>query len=462
MTENTHLGSSFRDPSGFLFVHQGVLYRQINHSYRPHYDALVASGLFDRLIRSRHLIPHQEVDVQSADPALAYKIIQPELVDFISYPYEWCFSQLKDAALATLAVQKMALQAGFTLKDSSAYNIQFHRGRPVLIDSLSLEIYQEGQPWAAYRQFCQHFLAPLALMAWRDVRLSQLLRVYIDGLPLDLASRLLPWRTRLDFGLLTHLHLHASLQSRPADAPARSVQRRPMLSKVSLLGLIDSLEAAVKKLRWKGAETQWGEYYQSHAGHYSTPAFQQKRQVVQDFLAQARPRRVWDMGANTGVFSRIASQQHIPTLAFDIDPLAVEKNYLECTANQEEWLLPLVLDLTNPSASLGWNNAERMSLAQRAPADAALALALIHHLAISNNVPLEDVCAFFSGICHWLVIEFVPKEDPQAQKLLTSRPDIFTEYTQEHFEAVFQQRFRIHAKVALQDSPRTLYLMETS
>jgi hypothetical protein len=425
---------------------------------------LVASGLFGRLIQARLLIPHQEVDIPPAEPVLAYKVIQPERVDFISYPYEWCFSQLKDAAMVTLKVQKMALQAGFSLKDSSAYNIQFQRGRPILIDSLSLESYQEGQPWAAYRQFCQHFLAPLALMSWRDVRLSQLLRLYIDGPPLDLASRLLPWRTRLDFGLLTHIHLHASLQKRPtaASAPVSTgnPRRSPTLSKVGLLGLIDSLEAAVKKLRWVNAETPWGEYYQEHAGHYSKAAFEHKRQVVQDFLAQAQPRRVWDLGANTGVFSRIASQQNIPTLAFDIDPLAVEKNYLTCQADGDELLLPLVLDLTNPSPALGWNNAERMSLGQRAPADAVLALALIHHLALANNVPLESLADFFAGICRWLVIEFVPKADSQVQILLASRPDIFPNYTQKGFEAAFQRCFRIHARVAVQDSPRTLYLLE--
>src|SRR6185503_16964008 len=201
------LSASFRDPSGFLFSRGGVLYRQVNRKYEQEYARLMESGLYEKLVKAGLLIPHLEVDEAPAESevtrAFAYKIIQPERAPFISYPYEWSFGQLKDAALATLSIQRRALKVGMSLKDASAYNIQFVRGKPTLIDTLSFEIYKEGQPWVAYRQSCQHFLAPLALMALKDVRLNQLLRVYIDGVPLDLASGLLPAKTRLNFGLLT-------------------------------------------------------------------------------------------------------------------------------------------------------------------------------------------------------------------------------------------------------------------
>ena len=223
------LAASFRDPSGFLFTRQGVLYRQVNQLYRENYDRLMTSGLAEKLIRGGWLIPHTEVDAPPADASLAYKVIRPELLDFISYPYEWSFSQLQDAALNTLAIQKMALESGMALKDASAYNMQFHHGRAVLIDTLSFEVYREGEPWVAYRQFCQHFLAPLALMAYTDVRLSQLLRVYIDGIPLDLAARLLPGKTRWDLGLATHIHLHAAAQQRYSDKTIdKNAQTRKM------------------------------------------------------------------------------------------------------------------------------------------------------------------------------------------------------------------------------------------
>src|SRR5687768_15426546 len=174
------LSASFRDPSGFLFSRDGVLYRQVNRRYEQGYARLMESGLYDRLVKAGLLIPHVEVDQAPAESDLSHKVIQPEHVPFISYPYEWSFSQLKDAALATLSIQRRSLKVGMSLKDASAYNIQFVRGKATLIDTLSFETYKEGQPWVAYRQFCQHFLAPLALMALKDVRLNQLLRVYIE------------------------------------------------------------------------------------------------------------------------------------------------------------------------------------------------------------------------------------------------------------------------------------------
>jgi ribosomal protein L11 methylase PrmA len=460
MENKQRLGASFRDPSGFLFTRQGVLYRQVNKIYAENYQRLIETGLYERLVLAGLLIPHEEVSEPPFDEALAYRVLRPVPLKFISYPYEWSFSQLKDAALETIAIQKTALQSNLSLKDSSAYNIQFKDGRPILIDSLSFEMYREGQPWVAYRQFCQHFLAPLALMSTRDVRLGQLLRVYIDGLPLDLAAALLPRRTLFDFGLLTHLHLHAVAQKRYAGQAVDKERVSQGMSKTSFLGIIDSLESTVRKLRWKPAGTEWGDYYAASAGHYSQQAFDHKREIVTNFIDRIRPHSVWDLGANVGEFSRIASERGIPTIAFDIDPAAVERNYLTVREKNETNLLPLLMDLTNPSSDLGWQNRERMSFLSRAPADAVLALALVHHLAIGNNVPLPDLADFFDRLGKWLVIEFVPKEDSQVQRLLATREDIFPGYEVNNFKAVFAERFEIIESTPIQDSPRTLYLMQ--
>jgi len=225
MAANIRVPGSFRDSNGYVFLKDGIVYRAINPSYRADYERLMDSGLHRALTSAGLLIPHQEVRPEDAAGQGVYKTIRPEPVRFISYPYEWCFSQLRDAALATLQIQKTALEHDLSLKDCSAYNIQFHQGRPVLIDTLSFERYREGQPWQAYRQFCQHFLAPLAVMAMKDPRLNQLLRIHIDGLPLDLASALLPLRSYLSFGLLLHLHLHARSQMRYADRPVKASPR---------------------------------------------------------------------------------------------------------------------------------------------------------------------------------------------------------------------------------------------
>ena len=451
------LTASFRDPSGFLFSRGGILYRQINRKYEGEYTRLMESGLYDKLVKAGLVVQHIESEELPEEKDSAYKVIQPERVPFISYPYEWSFGQLKDAALATLSIQRRALKAGMSLKDASAYNIQFVRGKPVLIDTLSFEIYKEGQPWVAYRQFCQHFLAPLALMALRDVRLNQLLRVYIDGVPLDLASELLPFKTRFNFGLLTNLHLHASAQKRYSGTDVKS--RVSTMSKQALTGLIDSLNSGIRNLNWNPGGTEWENYYD--VTNYSEDAFEHKKQLVREWSTRLKPSLIWDLGANNGVFSRVAGEAGGYVISFDIDPAAVEQNYRQVKAEKAENILPLLLDLTNPSPAIGWANQEREAFAARGPAHMVLSLALIHHLAISNNVPLPQVAGFLASLGKWLVIEFVPKSDSQVQKLLVSREDIFPNYTREGFEAAFQQKFKIAEAVNLRESERVLYLMES-
>jgi ribosomal protein L11 methylase PrmA len=453
---NTHEPGSFRDPSGFVFFQDDSIYRQVDVSYRENYDHLIGSGLYHELVDSELLISHAEVDQNHDETVGTYRILRPELVPFISYPYEWCFSQLKDAALVTLEIQKRALKSSMTLKDASAYNVQFKQGRPVFIDTLSFERYREGQAWVAYRQFCQHFLAPLALMSQKDVRLGQLFRVHLDGIPLDLASFLLPFRSRFRFSLFAHIHLHAKSQKYFADKNPDFNDRK--MSLVSLLGLVDNLESAVRQLKCKPAKSEWGDYYRNN--NYSDEALQHKSRLISDFLERINPKSVWDLGANTGLFSRIAASQGISTISFDFDFTAVEKNYLECKGKGESRILPLVLDLTNPSPNIGWENRERLSLEERGPADAALALALVHHLAISNNLPLDRIAGFLGRICKRLIIEFIPKDDPQVQKLLSTRKDIFRDYHQQAFEFAFGKYFTLQSSIKIRGTTRTLYLME--
>jgi hypothetical protein len=450
--------ASFRDPAGFVYHRDGVLYRQVNACYRLEYNKLMKSGLYEKLTKKNWLVPHNEID----GPGLtrhAYKILQPSKINFISYPYEWCFSQLKDAALRTLDIQDMAMDHEMTLKDASAYNIQFGESGPIFIDTLSFKTYQEGSPWEAYRQFCQHFLAPLALMSKADVRLSQLLRVYIDGVPLDIASRLLPFSTRFDSGLLFHIHLHARMQKKHAESGSNAKHknsRRVSISKIGLKGIIASLRKAVGRLNWEPVGTEWVDYYQST--NYRDTSFKEKTRLVKEFLLRVNPKMVWDLGANTGQFSRIATSQGALAIAFDADMGAVEVNYRQVSAESVA-LLPLVIDLTNPTPSLGWHSSERDSMIARGPADCVLALALIHHLAISNNLPFDLVACFLADVSRNLIIEYVPKDDSQVQRLLSSRTDIFESYTIEAFEEAFEKYFSIVDKRALSGSERTLYLM---
>lgn len=448
--------ASFRDPSGFVFTRDGRIYRQVNKVYKDDYDHLMESGLYDSLVAANLVVPHKEVGLENAVTPDAYQVLEAEIVPFISYPYEWCFSQLKDAALATLRVQKLAFKYGMTLKDCSAYNIQYLHGKPIFIDLLSFEKYEDGQPWIPYRQYCQHFLAPLSLMAYSDIRLNQLFRIHIDGVPLDLASLLLPRRTWLRFSLLTHIHLHAKSQKFFGDKGSK--KRKARISRLSFEALVDGLDTATRKLCWRPAGSEWGDYYDDT--NYSSFAMEHKKKLVGAFLEKIEPvpTCVWDLGANTGMFSEIASGKGIRTVAFDVDFAAVEKNYVRRKDGTN--ILPLVLDLTNPSPGIGWANKERMKLIDRGPAGAILALALVHHLAISNNVPLSRIAAYFGQLCNWLIIEFVPKNDSQVQRLLASREDIFDEYTEEVFTNTFSKTFEIIDSVKIEESLRTMYLMK--
>lgn len=463
------LQGSFRDPSGFVFLRAGEIHRQIQPSYRPHYDRLMDSGLYAALAGEGLLVPHVEVSRRHAPAGGAYKVIRAEKIPFVSYPYEWCFGQLRDAALATLEIQERALSFGMTLKDASAFNIQFRRGRPVLIDTLSFEIYREGQVWVPYQQFCRHFLAPLALTSRVDARLAQLLRVHLDGIPLDLASRLLPKRSWLSPGLLLHLHMHALAQrrctragrvlanpERPGAMPPRKLLPR-RLSPGAMRGLVDSLRSTVRGLAWRPPRGGWASY--DARTSYAPEGQEEKLRIVADFLDRMRPGTVWDLGANTGPFSRLAARRGAQVIAFDLDPACVEACYAHSKESGETRVLPLVLDLANPSAGLGWANRERMSLLERGPADAVLALALVHHLAIGNNVPLAGLAETLSGLAEWLVIEFVPKADPQVREMLAARADVFHDYTRECFEEVFGRHYAIEAMAPVPRSERRIYLM---
>jgi hypothetical protein len=447
------LDSSFRDPSGYVYEQDGVLYRSVAASYKKEYDLLASSGLAARLQDERLLIPYEEVKLPTG--SAAYKLLKPRRVDQISYPYEWCFSQLKDAALATLRIQQIALEYGMTLKDASAYNLQFLQGAPILIDTLSFEAYQEGEPWVAYRQFCQHFLAPLALMAYLDVRLGTLSARYLDGVPLDLAAHLLPAKAWLSPGIAAHVRLHAGSQTKHASDAKHAGGR---LSRQALNGILGSLESTLRSLRLPGQKTEWGAYHLET--HYSAAARAGKETALEEWIARLNPATVWDAGANDGAFSAIASKQGIPTLATDIDPVSVERGYLHMKESGDASLLPLVLDLTNPSPGIGWANHERPAFAERVRCDMAFALALIHHLAIGNNLPLGKVAGFFARHSRYLAIEFVPKEDPKVQILLATREDIFPHYTEQGFEQAFGEHFTVLEKRQLPESLRTLYLLE--
>ncbi len=451
--------ASFRDPAGFVFFDsRGQLLRQINHRSQQDYRKLVDSGLCEELVRDGLMVDHEEVELSRRFSGDAAVVIRPEPIPFISYPYEWSFSQLQDAARLTLEIQRRALNRGMILKDASAFNVQFVGSQLRFIDTLSFATYDEGRPWNAYGQFCRHFLAPLTLMAEIDIRLSSLLRRFVDGIPLDLTCQLLPLRRRFNLGTLIHLSLHARSIARHSDTRSdRKASRSPRMSRLALDGLIDSLDRAIKRLRWRPGATQWADYYDDHS--YAESALARKQLTVERMLEEINPKRVIDLGANTGVFSRIASRCAELTVSIDIDAVCVERNYRALRQSQDTRVLPLLMDVSNPSPNLGWAGTERASFDTRCSADLVLALALVHHLAIAENLPLSRIATWLASLGRHAIVEFVPKHDPQVKRLLRGREDIFDDYCQAGFERAMRSEFEIVESVDLHNDGRHLYLL---
>lgn len=453
--------SSFRDNCGYIFVKDGVVYRRINIIYKDAYDKLMNSGLYQKLVEENLLIKHEIVEIQDFWDKNSYLTIKPEQLNFISFPYEWCFSQLKDAALATLKIAKIALEYGMVLRDASAFNIQFVNNKPVLIDSLSFGI-NYNKPWVAYGQFCRHFLAPLLLAKYVDLRLIKYFSNEIDGFPLDLTSKLLPYKTKFNFSTFIHIHLHSKTITKYNDKKTIGKKKDYNLSVNSLNALYSSLFNKIFSLKTSSKKnTEWASYYDDFS--YNNNAFINKKQKVQEFLIKSKQYSEYlvDLGANDGEFSRIGLNEGFFVISSDIDYGACEINYQKTKINNEQNIIPLLTDLSNPTPAIGFNNTERNSFINRISEKqpVILALALIHHLSISNNLPFNKTASFFASLGKALIIEFVPKFDSQTQKLLVSREDIFDYYSKENFEKVYSQYFNIQEYYDIPETDRTLYLM---
>jgi hypothetical protein len=434
------------------------LLRQVQPAWADEWRAFAASPLGARLVQQGKLIGWEEAPLDAAFDASAAAVIRPAIAPFISYPYEWTFGQLKDAALLTLDVQAAAIALDWTLKDASAYNVQFLGVRPVLIDHLSFQRLPPESPWVAYQQFCEHFLAPLALMSRRDVRMGRMLRDQLDGIALDLAADLLPGRTKLRLGLGAHVHLHARSQRSHAGDARKPTEVR--LSRSRLSALVESLRQTVSSLRWEPSGTEWADYADRGHASYEGGTPDAKEAIVRDLLVAAgtaEGRACWDLGANTGRFSAIAASLGYRVLSFDIDPAAAERHYRALRASGRTDTTPLVMDLADPSPGLGWASRERSSLVERSDAHVLLALALVHHLGIGRNVPLAMVLDLFADLAPQAIVEWVPRGDPMVDVLLASREDVFTDYTTEGFESAVAHRFDVRSREAIPGSPRVLY-----
>jgi len=453
---NRH-ASSFRDPSGNIFTDNGVLLRSVNPIYFEQYNALNNSGFYKKLFDNGLLIPHEEVANEQS-----HITIKPEKITVFSYPYEWSFSQYKHAALHTLKLQKYCLQNGYTLKDATAFNVTFHKGSPVFVDSLSFDKYSEGEPWRAYKQFVMHFLAPLVLAKYYGNDMLKLLLQYIDGIPLQKASKLLPFSAKFSPVLYTNIVLAAKYDAK-YSSDDKGAGKQVTISKQAQIRILDSLYNYIKDLSLN-EKTEWKNYYS--ITNYDAAAFDFKKQLVSQWQSQINAQKVVDLGGNDGTFGRVLKDSATEILVTDIDPNAVNQNYSQVLSNKEKNILPLVSDLLNPSPGIGFNNKERLPLQQRIKDnnfDLSLALALIHHISLTGNVPFEMSAQMFASLTPYLIIEFPDREDSWVSFLLKSKREFaghFDYYNKANFEKAYTDVYDVVAQQEIPNTHRTMYLLK--
>ena len=446
MNETTQIASSFRDPDGFVFEKQGEIYRQILPHGKSSFEHFMNSGLAGRMVSSGRLASFEIVTENEQGP-----VLHISRIPYITYPYEWCFSQLREAALLTLELMREALYEGMILKDASAFNVAFRKCSPVFLDHTSFELYNEGTPWRAYRQFAMHFLAPLLLMQKVDLRCLGLFREDIGGIPLDLASRLLPLHTWLQINPLLHIHCHSRFEKKySSNKSSKMVEHMP---KEKLIALIQSINGWLSSMRPPKQATDWAEYYNDNS--YSEESFSFKRQAVDDFCARNKGTRCIDLGANFGVFTKIAAEHFACVIAADYDARAVEALFnLGKTLDTE--IQPLLLDLNNPSPALGVLNVERNSFFQRTSADCALGLALAHHLRITGNWSIRQIVSLFDMLAPHALVEFVPLEDIQVRQLTRGRDEIYQDWTLDNLCRAFSEKYGNCTVTPIPESGRVL------
>lgn len=456
--------ASLRDPGAAVLHAGGQVLRRLSPGAAEDWHCLADSTFFRERMSSGDIVATEELNererqVLAPDPTWPV-VLRHERIPVISYPYEWSFSQLQDAAALHLDLLIGAFGAGLTLKDGYAYNVQFCGARPVFIDVSSFERYRGG-PWAGYRQFCQTFLFPLLLQAHKNVSYRPLLRGQINGIDVSQIRGLMSTPDLMRAGVLKHVALHSAVDARTSG---RSEGSRATAQRLTTAGFSEAVAMAaatnlrklIGRLRWRPAESHWTTYQQTST--YSEAEREQKTAFVRKALGRRRAGLLLDLGCNDGTYSLLGQHDADYVVALDGDEPTVEALYRRLRAEGNRKILPLVMDLADPSPSIGWRLRERPSFLDRVRPDAVLALALVHHLAIGANIPLREVVSWLHGLGGYLVVEFVAPNDPMARRLLANKPaGLFSDYRPDVFEELLTERFLIERRETLQGGTRVLY-----
>jgi len=454
---------SFKDPDGRIFEYQGNIYRTLSASAAERMRARVADGTLAALIDQGLLIDSELVgasDVGLADADLGETVMRHARIPVLTYPSEWSFDMLRDAALVTLDLLQQGLERDLMLKDATAFNVAFHDGRMKFFDTLSIDDYTEGAPWDGYAQFCREFLFPLMLTSYRGIEFQPWLRGSLSGIPVRTFARLLSLREKLRGPVVKHVVLQAKLDRSFADTDTemRSSFKTMKFSKPMIVANVAGLSKTLRKLSYEAGDSVWGDYASSHS--YSAEDATTKRQFVDQAVDHLSPSTVVDLGGNIGDYSFLVAPKVDRVLCVDIDPACINTLYRRIRDGGPTNVVPIVGDLLNPTPALGWNLTERRDLFERIRSESFFALALVHHLAIGGNVPLPRVVETLHRIAPSGVVEWVDKQDAMVQRMLRNRTDVFADYTWDVFRTELERRFNIVKTVETHDGARRLCLLE--
>ncbi len=456
---------SFRDRHGRVFYVDDQVYRGLSAKALADWESLAHSDFFERSMVRGDIVATQRVDPKQVPSVSTHAgtwagFLRHATVPFVSYPYEWSFSMLQDAAQLHLRLLAEALEEDFILKDASAYNVQWLGAAPVFIDIPSFEHRAPGHPWAGYRQFCQLFLYPLMLQAYKDISFRPWLRGQIDGVEPHTMAGLFTGRFRFKPGVLTHVTLQAKLQAKASDTQrnVKSDLERAGFNKAMIQANVKRLRRLVERLTWRRSRSEWSHY--TELDHYSDADKNAKADFVHRAAATRHWALVWDIGANTGAFSRIAADHADYVVAMDADELAVERMFISLREQNDSRILPLVVNLADTSPDLGWRGMERKSLTKRQSPQLTLCLALIHHIVIGANIPLPEFVDWLAELKSALIIEFISKQDPMVQQLLRNKDDVYEDYDETIFKESLTRAYTITDEQTLGNGNRILYFAQ--
>ena len=452
---------SFRDRDGRVYQYQGRIFRGLSEAALQCFRQLQEKPFYTKLLESGKVVGSRELAAQENPLPDDLRqqwagFLEHDPVTVISYPYEWTFSMLKAAASLQLHLVERAVSNGFTLKDATPYNIQFVDRKPVFIDIPSFEPLDEGEPWSGYRQFCEMFLFPLMLQAYKGCNFQPFMRSAIGGVDVQIAAALFGFRDRFRKGVLSHVWLQSKLDRRfgGSSENVRSNLKSAGFNRELILVNVRKLQKLVKGLEWKAKGSEWGDYTEFH--NYSDQDHQLKEDFISDAVQSESPETVWDIGCNTGQFSRIAARHCQQVVSMDIDHVAVER--MVRNPDTPDNMLPLLQNVADPSPNWGWRNQERTHLRSRSEPDLVLCLALIHHVVITAHIPLAEFIDWLAAITDKLVIEYVSRSDDKVETLLRNKEDKYHDYSSESLENSLNQHFEIKQRLDLNQGNRTLYL----